>query len=133
MSRFLIAMLVGATIAAAAQRRRRHGTAWPVVPTEQRAPPSASYWKEPSQSQCAGAYTAAVGLVAKSHGAGRTRFSAESGEVVKSLDTRKEEIAAAFYGRESGQALYLSSDWPLRDRHIVGAVLSADHRIAFVA
>jgi hypothetical protein len=30
-------------------------------PTDQRVPPSASYLKEPSQSQCAGAYTAAVG------------------------------------------------------------------------
>jgi hypothetical protein len=55
------------------QRRHRHGTAWPVVPTERRAPPSASYWTGRSQSQCAGAYTAAVGLVAQSHGAGRTK------------------------------------------------------------
>ena len=45
---------------------------------ERRAPPSASYWKEPSQSQCAGAYTAAVGLVAKSHGAGRTSIFLKS-------------------------------------------------------
>ena len=44
-------------------------------PSEHRvaAPPSASYWKGRSQSQCAGAYTAAVGLVAQSHGAGRTK------------------------------------------------------------
>ena len=58
---------------------------------------------------------------------------AESCEVVKRFDTRKEEIAAAFYGCESGQALYLPSDGPLRDRHIVAAVLSADYRIAFIA
>jgi hypothetical protein len=44
------------------------------IPTERRAPPSASYWKEPSQSQCAGAYTAAVALVAQSRGAGRIKF-----------------------------------------------------------
>jgi hypothetical protein len=70
MSRFLVAMQQSLQ---RFQRRRRHGTAWPVVPTERRAPPSVSYWKEPSQSQCAGAYTAAVGLLAKSHGAGRTK------------------------------------------------------------
>ena len=103
-----------------------YGTAWPVVPTERPAPPSASCWEEPNQSLCAGAYTAAVGLLAQSHGAGRTKISAESGEVVKRLDTRKEEIGAALYGRESGQALYLSSDWPLRDRHVVACRL--EHR-----
>ena len=63
----------------------------------------------------------------------RLNLAAESGEVVKRLDTRKEEIGAALYGRESGKALYLSSDWPLRDRHVVAAVLSSDHRIAFIA
>jgi hypothetical protein len=61
------------------------------------------------------------------------KLAAESGEVVKRLDTRNKEIGAVLYGRESGQALYLSSDWALRDRNIVGAVLSADHRIAFIA
>jgi hypothetical protein len=60
-------------------------------------------------------------------------LAAVSGEVVKRLDTRKEEIGAALYGRESGQALYLSSDWPLRNSYVVAAVLSTDHRIAFVA
>ena len=60
-------------------------------------------------------------------------LAAESCEVVKRFQAWKEEIGAAFYGRESGQALYLSSDGRLRDRHIVAAVLSADHRIAFVA
>ena len=63
----------------------------------------------------------------------RWNLAAESGEVVKRLDTRNEEIGAALYGCESGQALYLSSDWPFRDRDIVAAVLSADHWIAFVA
>ena len=48
------------------------------VTREQRAPPSASYWKEPSQSQCAGASIAAVGLVAKSHGADPTRIGPSS-------------------------------------------------------
>jgi hypothetical protein len=58
---------------------------------------------------------------------------AESCEVVKRFETWKEEIGAAFYGRESGQALYLSPDWPLRNSYVVAAVLSTDHRIAFVA
>jgi hypothetical protein len=69
-----------------------HGNADLVVLTERRAPPSASYWKEPSQSQCAGAYTAAVGLVAKSHGAGRTRgttfFAIKSRRLLVSLKQR---------------------------------------------
>ena len=52
---------------------------------------------------------------------------------LKRLDTWQEEIGAALDGREGRQPLYLSSDWPLWDRHIVGAVLSADHRIAFIA
>jgi hypothetical protein len=60
-------------------------------------------------------------------------LAAESGQVMKCLDTRKEEIAPALNGGESGQALYLSSDWSLRNSYVVGAVLSADHRIAFVA
>ena len=60
-------------------------------------------------------------------------LAAERGKVAQRLDTRKEEVATALYGRESGQALYLSSDRTLRDRQIVGAVLSADHRIAFIA
>jgi hypothetical protein len=61
------------------------------------------------------------------------RFSAESGQVLKRLDTREEEISAAFYGRESGQALNLSSDWALRNSYVVAAVLSADYRITLVA
>ena len=61
------------------------------------------------------------------------KLGSDCGEVAKRLDTREEEIGAAFYGRESRQALYLSSDRPLRDGHIVAAVLSADHRIAFIA
>jgi len=63
----------------------------------------------------------------------RFNLAAESGEVAKRRDTRKEEIGAALYGRESWKALYLSSDWPLRDRHVVASVLSSDHRIAFIA
>ncbi len=61
------------------------------------------------------------------------KLASECGEVVKRLNTWEEEVGAAFYGRESRQALYLSPDRPLRDGHIVAAVLSADHRIAFVA
>src|ERR1700733_3697558 len=60
-------------------------------------------------------------------------LAVESGEVVECLDTRKEEIAATFYGREGGQTLYLSSDRPLRNSYVVAAVLSTDHRIAFIA
>ena len=63
----------------------------------------------------------------------RLNLAAESGEVAKRRDTRKEEIGAAFYGRESGQSLNLSSDWPLRNSYVVAAVLSADYRIALVA
>jgi hypothetical protein len=51
----------------------RHIIAWPALLTEHRRRPSASSSQEPSQSHCAGAYTAAVGLVAQSHGAGRTK------------------------------------------------------------
>ena len=61
------------------------------------------------------------------------KLASECGEVVKRLDTWEEEVGAAFYGRESRQALYLSPDRPLRDGHIVAAVLSADHRVAFIA
>ena len=61
------------------------------------------------------------------------KLASECGEVVKRLDTWEEEVGAAFYGRESRQALYLSPDRPLRDGHIIAAVLSADHRVAFIA
>ena len=74
MSRFFVAMFVGQQSPQRPQRRRRHGTAWPVVPTEQRALPSASYWEGRSQFHCAGAYTAAVELLAQSRGAGRTKI-----------------------------------------------------------
>jgi hypothetical protein len=65
--------------------------------------------------------------------AGNRNLTAEGGQVAKRLDTREEEVGTALYGRESGQAPYLSSDRVLRDRQIVGAVLSADHGIAFIA
>jgi hypothetical protein len=42
-------------------------------------------------------------------------LAAESDEVVKRLETWKEEIGSAFDGRESGKALYLSPDRPLSD------------------
>jgi hypothetical protein len=70
---FLWRYLLGQQSLRQPQRQRRLGTAWPKVPTEHRVPPLVSFWKEPSQSHCAGAYTAAVALVAQSHGAGRTR------------------------------------------------------------
>jgi hypothetical protein len=60
-------------------------------------------------------------------------LAVESSQVVECLDTRKEEIGAALHSCESRQALYLSSDRPLWDRHIVSAVLGTDDRIAFVA
>jgi hypothetical protein len=69
------------------QRRRRHTTAWPALLTEHRARPLASYLKGRSQFQCAAAYTAAVGLVAKSYGAGRIRDSGTSNPRISSFAT----------------------------------------------
>jgi hypothetical protein len=54
---------------------------------------------------------------------GQFFMSPDSGKVLKGLDTWKEGVIATLCGGESGQALYLSSNRPLRDRHIVGAVL----------
>ena len=133
MSRFLVAMFVGATIAAAVS------TSASAYHCLARAPNGAS------GTAFGVILERAVNLNAPVHTPRRwgwlpnrmvpavLRFSAESGQVLKSLDTRKEEIGAAFYGRESGQALYLSSDWPLRNSYVVAAVLSTDHRIAFVS
>jgi hypothetical protein len=73
MSRFFVAMFVGQQSPQRPHRRLQHGIAWPTAPTAQPARPSASYWEGRSQFHCAGAYTAAVGLVALSHGAGRTK------------------------------------------------------------
>jgi hypothetical protein len=75
MSRFLVGCLLAQQSPQGYQRRRRHTTAWLALLTEHRAPPSASYLKGRSQFHCVGAYTAAGELVAKSYGAGRTRFS----------------------------------------------------------
>ena len=63
MNRFLIAMLVGTTIAAAGSTS---ASASPPGQKPQRTAGTAftSYWKEHNQYRCAGAYTAAVGLVA---------------------------------------------------------------------
>ena len=61
------------------------------------------------------------------------KLAAERSKVLKRFDAWKEEVGPTLYGRERGQALYLSSDWSLRNSYVVGAVLSADHRIAFVA
>ena len=49
--------------------------------------------------------------------------------MLKRLDTWKEEVGATLYGRESGQALYLSSDGTLRNRKVKRAILGTDHRI----
>ena len=46
----------------------------------------------------------------------RLYLPAESGQVAKRLDTRDEEVGTASYGRESGQAFYLSPDRALRNR-----------------
>ena len=74
MSRFLVAIFVGAaTTAAVFGLRRRHITAWPAAQTEQLAKPSASYLKGLSQFHYVGAYITAVGLVEKSHGVDRTK------------------------------------------------------------
>ena len=69
MSRFLVAMFVGATIAAAVSTSASAYHCLARLLTEHRARPLASYLKGRSQFQCAAAYTAAVGLVAKSYGA----------------------------------------------------------------
>jgi hypothetical protein len=53
--------------------------------------------------------------------------------VLKRLDTWKEEVGATLYGRESGQALYLSSDGTLRNRKVKRAILGTDHRITLIA
>ena len=74
MSRFLIAMFVGATIATAVSTSASAYHCLASAPNGASARPSGSYLKGRSQSQCAGAYIAAVGLVAKSHGADRTRI-----------------------------------------------------------
>ena len=58
-------------------------------------------WKEPSQSQCAGAYTAAVGLVAKSHGAGRTKGRTRAG---RERDARNQPASHASFAARSMSA-----------------------------
>ena len=63
----------------------------------------------------------------------RLNLAAESGEVAKRRDTRKEEIGAALYGRESRKALYFLSNWTLWNRKVKRAILGTDHRIVFIA
>ena len=53
--------------------------------------------------------------------------------MLKRFDARKEEVGTTLYGRESGQALYLSSDWSLRNCKVKRAILGADHRIVLIA
>jgi hypothetical protein len=60
-------------------------------------------------------------------------LAGESGQVLKRLNTWKEEVGAAPYGRKSGQALYLSSDWSLRNCKVKCAILGTDHRIMLIA
>ena len=133
MSRFLVAMFVGATIAGGINIGVRMALHGPLSQRSNRHRLRHHTGKSP------------INLFAPVHTPRRwsflhnrmvpavLRFSAESGQVLKRLDTRKEEISAAFYGSESGQSLNLSSDWPLRNSYVVAAVLSADHRIALVA
>ena len=99
MSRFLIAMFVGATIAAAASTS---ASAWHCLASSPNGAAGAAFGvilERARQSQCADASTAAVGLVAKSHGAGRTKIFRREWPGMNGLDTWKEEIGAAFYCR----------------------------------
>ena len=73
-SRFVVAAFVGATIAATVSTSASAYHCLARSPTVHRARPSASYLKGRSQFLCAAAYTAAVGLVAKSYGAAPTRL-----------------------------------------------------------
>ena len=59
-------------------------------------------------------------------------LAGESGGVGKRLDTRKEEVCAAFKG-EGEQALYHLADRTLRKGKVERALLRADHRIVFTA
>ena len=63
----------------------------------------------------------------------RLNLAAESSKVLKRLDAWKEEVGPTLYGRESGQALYLSSDWSLRNCKVKRAILGTDHRIVLIA
>ena len=63
----------------------------------------------------------------------RLKLAAESSKVLKRLDAWKEEVGPTLYGRESGQALYLSSDWSLRNCKVKRAILGTDHRIVLIA
>src|SRR5262249_29783156 len=61
------------------------------------------------------------------------RLAAENSEVLKRFDPWKEEVGPTLYGCKSGQALYLSSDWSLRNCKVKRAILGADHRIVLIA
>jgi hypothetical protein len=61
------------------------------------------------------------------------RLAAEGSEVLKRFDAWKEEVGTTFYGRESGQALYLLADWTLWNCKVERTVLQPDHRIMLIA
>src|SRR5262249_1242325 len=92
------AALTGVAITTAAittTNSARHGTAWPALPAAHPARPSASYWEELSQSHCAGAYTAAVGLAAQLRGAARIRTGPIIAKVLLSLGSGYPHAASA--------------------------------------
>ena len=74
MGRFLIAMFIGATIAAAVSTS---ASAWHCLASSPNGAAGTAFGiileRAQSISMLAGAYIAAVGLAATSHGAGRTR------------------------------------------------------------
>ena len=73
MSRFLVAIFVGAATTAAVSSSASAYHCLASSPNGQLAKPSASYLKGLSQFHYVGAYITAVGLVAKSHGVDRTK------------------------------------------------------------
>ena len=85
MSRFFVAGFVGLAIAAAVSTSASAYHCLARALTEHRLRRSASSSQGPSQFQCAGAYTAAVGLVAKSYGAVRTRTEPPSQRTMLAL------------------------------------------------
>ena len=53
--------------------------------------------------------------------------------MLKRFDPWKEEVGPTLYRRESGQALYPSSDWSLWNCKVKRAILGTDHRIVLIA
>src|SRR5262245_39642411 len=59
--------------------------------------------------------------------------AATVGQEAKRPDSRQEEVGATLDCRKRGQALDLLFDRPLRNRHVVRAVVRADNRVPLVA